>query len=85
VDDDPGILIEKAIKRGTGEIEGARMFVAGNIVGFRCVLTTMESMKSATRAFQDRMNALFELNVGPDLCWKTPEQIRKENSEKITL
>jgi imidazolonepropionase-like amidohydrolase len=79
----PLMRVRDRINRG--DIEGARMFVAGNIVGFRCVFTTMESMKSATKAFQDRMNALFELNVGPDLPWKTPEQIRTEITKYIAL
>jgi imidazolonepropionase-like amidohydrolase len=60
------------------EVEGSRMFVAGNIVGFRAVFTSTESMKAASPAFQARINALFELNGGPDLAWKTPEQVYAE-------
>jgi imidazolonepropionase-like amidohydrolase len=66
-----------------GETEGARMFVAGDIVGFRAVFTTLEAMKSATPAFQARINALFELNGGQDLPWKSPEQIRAEMTKYV--
>jgi len=59
----------------SGEIEGSRMFVAGDIVGFRAVFTTRESIMSATQAFQDRINAQFEAGGGPDLVWLTPEQL----------
>ena len=58
-----------------GEVPGARMFVAGNIVGFRAVFTTSASMSAASQAFQRRINDRFEAGVGPDLPWKTPQQI----------
>lgn len=61
-----------------GETQGARIFVAGDIVGFRAVFTTMESIKSASKAFQARINARFELNGGPDLTQKTAQQIYEE-------
>jgi len=65
----------------SGEIEGPRLFVAGNIVGFRAVFTTVESMSAASKAFQARINARFELNVGPDLAWKSPEHVYDEMAE----
>lgn len=58
-----------------GEVPGARIRVAGNIVGFRCVFTTPEAMASATRPFQQRMNDLFESGGGPDLAWCAPEEL----------
>src|SRR6185312_10056177 len=61
-----------------GELEGTRIFAAGDIVGFRAVFTTPESMKSATPAFQARINAQFELNGGPDLATKSPDQVYEE-------
>lgn len=70
------ILARDRIDRG--ESEGARIFVASNIVGFRAVFTTMESIKSASKAFQARINSRFELNGGPDLTQKSPEQIYEE-------
>ena len=68
----PGLNVRDRINRG--EIVGPRLFIAGNIVGFRAVFTTVESIKSASSAFQARINALFEMNVGPDLVWMSPEQ-----------
>ena len=61
----------------SGETEGSRLFVAGNIVGFRAVFTTPESIASASQAFQDRMNAQFEAGGGPELAWMTPEQVKE--------
>ena len=60
-----------------GEIEGPRIFVAGNIVGFRAVFTTVEAIESASQAFRDRINAMFEAGGGPDLAWMSPEQVKE--------
>jgi imidazolonepropionase-like amidohydrolase len=62
----------------SGELEGSRIFVAGDIVGFRAVFTTPEARASASKAFQARINAQFELNGGPYLAWMTPEQVHDE-------
>jgi imidazolonepropionase-like amidohydrolase len=72
----PEMAVRDAINRG--ELEGSRMFVAGDIVGFRAVFTTPESIASASKAFQARINAQFELNGGPDLAWMTPQQVHDE-------
>lgn len=77
----PLVRVRDRINRG--ELEGTRMFVAGDIVGFRAVFTSAESMKSATPAFQARINALFELNGGPDLAWKTPDQVYAEMTKYV--
>lgn len=68
-----------------GEVAGARLYVAGNIVGFRAVFTTVEAMAAASKAFQARINARFELNMGPDLAWKTPAEIYDEMRAYIDL
>lgn len=72
----PEMLVRDRINRG--ELPGARIFVAGDIVGFRAVFTTPESIASASKAFQARINAQFEMNGGPDLAWMTPEQVHDE-------
>lgn len=72
----PEMAVRDRINRG--ELEGARIFVAGDIVGFRAVFTTPESIASASKAFQARINAQFELNGGPDLAWMTPEQVHDQ-------
>jgi imidazolonepropionase-like amidohydrolase len=68
-----------------GEVVGSRMFVAGDIVGFRAVFTTLEAMKSATPAFQKRINDMFELNVGQDLPWKSADQVGEEMRKYVAL
>jgi imidazolonepropionase-like amidohydrolase len=79
----PGINVRDRINRG--EVEGPRMFIAGDIVGFRAVFTTVESIKSASKAFQARINAMFELNVGPDLVYMSPERVYEEMAEYATI
>jgi len=75
----PLINVRDRINRG--EVEGSRMFIAGDIVGFRAVFTTVESIKSASTAFQARINEMFELNVGPELVWMSPDQVYEEMFE----
>jgi hypothetical protein len=53
---------------------GEKRSIAGDIVGFRAVFTTLESIKSATPAFQARINDLFELNGGQDLPLIHPDE-----------
>jgi imidazolonepropionase-like amidohydrolase len=72
----PEMAVRDRINRG--ELEGARIFVAGDIVGFRAVFTTPEAIASASKAFQARINAQFELNGGPDLAWMTPAQVHDQ-------
>jgi imidazolonepropionase-like amidohydrolase len=72
----PEMRVRDRINRG--ELVGPRIFVAGNILGFRAVFTTKESIASASKAFQARINEQFELNGGPDLAWMTPAQIKIE-------
>ena len=80
---DPLMRVRDRINRG--EIEGSRTYVAGDIVGFRAVFTTVEAIKSATPAFYQRINAMFEKNVGQDLPWKTPEQVGEEMRKYVAL
>lgn len=67
------LLARDTIASGTEQ--GARMFVAGDIVGFRAVFTTAASRQAASTTFQQRINERFEAGAGPELCWKSPEQI----------
>ena len=74
----PGAPLMRVRDRiAAGEIEGPRIFVAGNIVGFRAVFTTVEAIESASQAFRDRINAMFEAGGGPDLLWMSPEQVKE--------
>jgi imidazolonepropionase-like amidohydrolase len=67
-----------------GEVIGSRLYVAGNIVGFRAVFD-LDSIRSVSLPFQERYNALFEENMGPGLPWMAPEQIREETRKYIAL
>jgi imidazolonepropionase-like amidohydrolase len=71
------LLPLKTVRDGInrGEMEGARMFVAGNILGFRAVFSTPEARASASKAFQARINRLFEANGGPELNWLAPDAL----------
>ena len=80
---DPLMRVRDRINKG--EIEGSRMYVAGDIVGFRAVFTTPEAIKSVTPAFYQRINSMFEKNVGQDLPWKTPAQVGEEMRKYVAL
>ncbi len=77
----PEMRVRDRINRG--EQVGPRLFIAGDIVGFRAVFTTRESIAAASKAFQARINAQFELNGGPDLAWLTPDQVRVEMTKYV--
>ncbi len=72
------IRARDAIARG--DEQGARVYVAGVIVGFRAVFTTTASMASASTAFQARINERFEAGAGPELAWMSPDQIHERMS-----
>lgn len=59
----------------SGQVPGARIYAAGNIVGFRAVFTTAESMACASRAFQRRINDRFEAGGGPEVCELPPREL----------
>jgi len=64
-----------------GQAQGARIFLAGNIVGFDGPMSKDFIPAAATMAdpaFVKRTNALWQENVGRELMWLTPEQVRKE-------
>jgi imidazolonepropionase-like amidohydrolase len=68
----------------TRQVAGARMFVAGNIVGFRAVFTTPAAMASATSAFQQRINDRFEAGGGPDLCLLHPRELATRMADYVS-
>jgi imidazolonepropionase-like amidohydrolase len=75
----PLLNVRDRIKRG--ELVGTRMFVAGNIVGLSGPLGPDFNALAATAAtseFAKRINGMWEENVGPDLLWRTPEEVRAE-------
>jgi imidazolonepropionase-like amidohydrolase len=78
----------------SGETVGSRMFVAGNIVGLsgpfgrdfnpEAGKFVRGMMSAATKAFVERINAIWIENVGPDLQIMTPEQVRTEIRKYIS-
>jgi len=75
----PLLNVRDKIKRG--EVVGTRMFVAGNIVGLSGPLGpdfNQQAATAATSEFSKRINAIWEENVGPDLLWRTPDEVRTE-------
>jgi imidazolonepropionase-like amidohydrolase/ketosteroid isomerase-like protein len=75
----PLLNVRDRIRRG--EVVGSRMFVAGNIVGLSGPLgrdfnPLAETI--ATKALVQRVNHIYEENVGPALLWRTPDEIRTE-------
>lgn len=66
-----------------GQVAGSRMFVAGNIVGFRAVFTTPEAIASASPAFQQRINDRFEAGGGPDVCLLHPRELAARMSDYV--
>ena len=65
----------------SGKEPGSRFYLAGNIIGFGGPFTTdflEEQGKYLTKTFVKRTNALWENNVGQDLMYMGPEQVRQE-------
>jgi imidazolonepropionase-like amidohydrolase len=74
-------LLDVRDRIARGEIEGSRLFVAGNIVGFSGPFGrdfNSRAEGTATKALVERINAVWEENVGPDLLWMSPEGVREE-------
>jgi len=63
----------------SGKVQGARIFMAGNIVGMGGPFSgdfCAHCRTVTTKAFADRIDKLFEANVGRDLGRMTPEDVR---------
>jgi len=81
----PLINVRDSISRG--ETEGSRMFVAGNIVGLSGPFGSdfnADAENAATASFVDRINAMWEQGVGPELGYLTPDQLRAAVREYIS-
>lgn len=63
----------------SGQVPGARVYAAGNIVGMGGPFSadfSKESRNVATRTFADRVDALFEAGVGRRLAALPPQEVR---------
>ena len=76
-------LIAARDRIAAGKVPGARIFAAGNIVGFRAVFTTVASMASASAAFQRRINDRFEAGGGPEVCELAPRELHARMREYV--
>ena len=76
-----GPLLNVRDKINRGETAGSRVFAGGNIVGFSGPFGQDffgDPGILVARAFTDRINTLWEENVGPDLGYMTPARVREE-------
>jgi len=74
-------LLNVRDKIDRGEVPGSRIFIAGNCIGMSGPLgvdMNAEGGKTASAAFVKRINSIWEENVGPDLAYMTPDQVRSE-------
>jgi imidazolonepropionase-like amidohydrolase len=75
----PLLNVRDRIRRG--ETVGSRVFVAGNIVGLSGPFGrdfNQAAQTTASKALVQRVNAVWEENVGPPLMYMTPDQVRAE-------
>ncbi len=73
-------------KINAGEIQGSRLFCAGNIIGFDGPLSADFMPKAAEVAsadFKRRINSIWAENVGRHLMWLTPSQVAKHVRDYI--
>ena len=71
-----------------GKSIGSRVYVAGNIVGLggpysEDYITAPNEV--IFEAFTDRINAHWQENVGPELMWMSPEQVRTQIRKYIGM
>ena len=65
----------------TGHVAGARMYIAGNIVGLGGPFSSDFVPAEKTSLFEEftgRVNSVWQENVGPELVWMSPDQVRTE-------
>jgi imidazolonepropionase-like amidohydrolase len=72
-------LVKVRDRINAGNVVGARMFIAGNIIGIGG--PTSADFYPAIRAViskvdADRIDAIWEQGVGADLLWQTPAEVR---------
>jgi imidazolonepropionase-like amidohydrolase len=79
----PLVRVRDAIERS--ELLGARMLVAGNIVGWGGPFSMTFSLipEDGLTVFQERMNELVAQGAGEDLMDMTPEELRKAINEYL--
>lgn len=70
-------LVRARTRINNGNVPGARIFLAGNIIGFDGPFSSDFSQTDILDAgFVKRVNDAWKQGVGADLLWRTPEQVR---------
>jgi imidazolonepropionase-like amidohydrolase len=74
-------LIKARQAINTGRAPGSRIFLAGNIVGLGGPYSEdffAAARTAVTEGYADELNAHWQENVGPELLWMSPEQVREQ-------
>src|SRR5271165_6627252 len=74
-------LIEARNQIAAGDSPGARIYLAGNIVGLGGPFSEdffPQARETLLESFSDRVNSLWQENVGPELMWMSPDQVRAQ-------
>jgi imidazolonepropionase-like amidohydrolase len=74
-------LVKARDSINAGQNVGSRIYLAGNIIGLGGPFTAdfLPAAKDILfDAFIQRVNARWQENVGPELLWMSPEQVRRE-------
>ena len=74
-----GPLLRTRDRIAKGDIPGARLFVAGNILGLTGPFGrdfNGDAERTASKPFVDRIDAAWEEGTGPELMWLTPDSLR---------
>jgi len=73
---EPLVRVRKRIN--SGEVVGARIFLAGNIIGLGGPFSSdFLPPTGLSQVLVDRINHEWEQDVGADLLWKTSEEVRQ--------
>jgi imidazolonepropionase-like amidohydrolase len=70
-----------------GKAIGSRIFLAGNIVGLggpcSCDMAGLFGVSGLPESISSKIDGLWEENVGPELVWMSPEQVRERIREYV--
>lgn len=81
-------LVQAREAINAGEVPGARIYLAGNIIGYGGLFSTDFNAPAAefvSKAFARRLDAMWEQGTGQHLLWATPEEVRAAVREYTTL
>jgi imidazolonepropionase-like amidohydrolase len=77
-------LVRARQRINSGEAVGARIFLAGNIIGLGGPFSSdFLPATNLSQVLVDRINHAWEQDVGADLLWKTPEEVRQRVHDYI--